>query len=192
MLLSFVLFLNLNIYCHSRSHRNQCEIQENKSQPRGGNGGGGCGEEERGLELSYWPESFWAPGVTMSEKKQPVDLGLLEEDDEFEEFPAEGRPRPLGLVDRDSGLRVEAVRVEGPGRGAPVGSEDRAIGTRGSLLARPFTAGFGTECHDWAGLDEDEDAHVWEDNWDDDNVEDDFSNQLRAELEKHGYKMETS
>lgn len=67
----------------------------------------------------------------MSEKKQPVDLGLLEEDDEFEEFPAE----------------------------------------------------------DWAGLDEDEDAHVWEDNWDDDNVEDDFSNQLRAELEKHGYKF---
>uniref|UniRef100_A0A8C0IIB1 26S proteasome complex subunit SEM1 n=1 Tax=Bubo bubo TaxID=30461 RepID=A0A8C0IIB1_BUBBB len=43
---------------------------------------------------------------------------------------------------------------------------------------------------DWTGLDEDEDAHVWEDNWDDDNVEDDFSNQ--AELEKHGYKMETS
>uniref|UniRef100_A0A8C3IKC9 26S proteasome complex subunit SEM1 n=1 Tax=Chrysemys picta bellii TaxID=8478 RepID=A0A8C3IKC9_CHRPI len=57
----------------------------------------------------------------MAEKKPPVDLGLLEEDDEFEEFPAE----------------------------------------------------------DWAGLDEDEDAHVWEDNWDDDNVEDDFSNQLR-------------
>uniref|UniRef100_A0A3B3WRZ3 26S proteasome complex subunit SEM1 n=1 Tax=Poecilia mexicana TaxID=48701 RepID=A0A3B3WRZ3_9TELE len=56
----------------------------------------------------------------MSDKKQTVDLGLLEEDDEFEEFPAE----------------------------------------------------------DWTGLDEDEDAHVWEDNWDDDNVEDDFSNQL--------------
>uniref|UniRef100_A0A8C1DT37 26S proteasome complex subunit SEM1 n=1 Tax=Cyprinus carpio carpio TaxID=630221 RepID=A0A8C1DT37_CYPCA len=50
-----------------------------------------------------------------------------------------------------------------------------------------------TDTHpDWTGLDEDEDAHVWEDNWDDDNVEDDFSNQLRAELEKHGYKMETS
>lgn len=26
----------------------------------------------------------------MSDKKQTVDLGLLEEDDEFEEFPAEG------------------------------------------------------------------------------------------------------
>nr|KAF6320099.1 SEM1 26S proteasome complex subunit [Myotis myotis] len=66
----------------------------------------------------------------MSEKKQPVDLGLLEEDDEFEEFPAE----------------------------------------------------------DWTGLDEDEDAHVWEDNWDDDNVEDDFSNQLRSHhMVCHGY-----
>uniref|UniRef100_UPI00358DE63B 26S proteasome complex subunit SEM1-like n=2 Tax=Myxine glutinosa TaxID=7769 RepID=UPI00358DE63B len=68
----------------------------------------------------------------MTEKKANVDLGLLEEDDEFDEFPAE----------------------------------------------------------DWIGLD-DEDTHVWEDNWDDDNVEDDFSQQLRAELEKHGHKMET-
>ncbi|CAD7675844.1 unnamed protein product [Nyctereutes procyonoides] len=33
---------------------------------------------------------------------------------------------------------------------------------------------------------------VWKDNWDDDNVEDDFSNQLQAELEKHGCKMEIS
>ncbi|KAL6063370.1 hypothetical protein STEG23_021185 [Scotinomys teguina] len=70
----------------------------------------------------------------MSEKKQPVDLDLLEEDDEFEEFPAE----------------------------------------------------------DGAGLDEDEGARDWEDNRDDDDVEDDFPNQLCAELEKHGYKMETS
>ncbi|EPQ13854.1 26S proteasome complex subunit DSS1 [Myotis brandtii] len=58
------------------------------------------------------------------------------------------------------------------------------------LLKSPLT--FYPEPKDWTGLDEDEDAHVWEDNWDDDNVEDDFSNQLRAELEKHGYKMETS
>ena len=56
----------------------------------------------------------------MTDKKQPVDMGL-EEDDEFDEFPVE----------------------------------------------------------EWTGLDEDQDAHVWEDNWDDDNVEDDFSNQLR-------------
>ena len=30
-----------------------------------------------------------------------------------------------------------------------------------------------------------DDIHVWEDDWDDDNVEDDFSLQLRAELEKN-------
>lgn len=34
----------------------------------------------------------------MSEKKQTVDLGLLEEDDEFEEFPAEGKSRRQYLV----------------------------------------------------------------------------------------------
>ena len=51
-----------------------------------------------------------------------VDLGLLEEDDEFEEFPA------------------DEVSKEG---------------------------------------DEDKDVNVWEDNWDDDKVEDDFANQLR-------------
>lgn len=42
---------------------------------------------------------------------------------------------------------------------------------------------------DWAGLDEDEDAHVWEDNWDDDNVEDDFSNQLRWVLSQILYSL---
>ncbi|XP_069121460.1 26S proteasome complex subunit SEM1-like [Argopecten irradians] len=61
------------------------------------------------------------------EKEKKPDLGLLEEDDEFEEFPAE----------------------------------------------------------DWNSADEDEkDINVWEDNWDDDNVEDDLSVQLRNELEK--------
>ncbi|PSN46073.1 hypothetical protein C0J52_02283 [Blattella germanica] len=45
---------------------------------------------------------------------------------------------------------------------------------------------------DWTGKDEDEeDISVWEDNWDDDNVEDDFSTQLRAELEKQGVKLDS-
>ncbi|XP_057365781.1 26S proteasome complex subunit SEM1-like [Daphnia carinata] len=66
-------------------------------------------------------------------EKPKVDLGLLEEDDEFEEFPAD----------------------------------------------------------DWTGKEEDaDDVNVWEDNWDDDNVEDDFSQQLRVALEKQGIKME--
>ena len=35
---------------------------------------------------------------------------------------------------------------------------------------------------DWTGKEEDaDDVNVWEDNWDDDNVEDDFSQQLRFE-----------
>lgn len=38
---------------------------------------------------------------------------------------------------------------------------------------------------DWTALDEDnEDISVWLDNWDDDDVEDDFNQQLRAQLEK--------
>merc|ERR1712061_960142 len=66
---------------------------------------------------------------------KPGDLGLLEEDDEFEEFPAE----------------------------------------------------------DWTNRDEDpSDVNVWEDNWDDDNVEDDFSVQLKSELENQGVAMEQS
>jgi len=68
-----------------------------------------------------------------TEVKKAVDLGLLEEDDEFEEFPAEK----------------------------------------------------------WESKDEDPaDVNVWEDNWDDDTVEDDFSIQLRSELENQGVKME--
>ena len=50
-----------------------------------------------------------------------VDLGLLEEDDEFEEFPVDSTTAAA----------------------------------------------------------EEKETNVWEDNWDDDNVEDDFANQLR-------------
>ncbi|KAK0084159.1 hypothetical protein PV325_007498 [Microctonus aethiopoides] len=67
--------------------------------------------------------------------KAKIDLGLLEEDDEFEEFPAE----------------------------------------------------------DWIGKDEDnEDISVWEDNWDDDDVEDDFNQQLRAQLVKQKSQPEAA
>ena len=69
----------------------------------------------------------------MAEDKKSVDLGLLEEDDDFEEFPSEK----------------------------------------------------------WDKNEEDTtDVNVWEANWDDDTVEDDFSIQLRGELKNQGYKME--
>lgn len=48
----------------------------------------------------------------MSEKKQPADLGLLEEDDEFEEFPAEG-----SRADGDSGLWAWCGAAAAEGRG---------------------------------------------------------------------------
>ncbi|KAI8808825.1 DSS1/SEM1 family-domain-containing protein [Cladochytrium replicatum] len=38
---------------------------------------------------------------------------------------------------------------------------------------------------DWTKADEDpEDAKLWEDNWDTENIDDEFSRQLRAELKK--------
>ena len=69
-----------------------------------------------------------------AESKKSIDLGLLEEDDDFEEFPSEK----------------------------------------------------------WGKNEEDTmDVNVWEANWDDDNVEDDFSTQLRGELKNQGFKMES-
>ncbi|CAB4066270.1 unnamed protein product [Lepeophtheirus salmonis] len=66
-------------------------------------------------------------------KTKGGDLGLLEDDDEFEEFPHEN----------------------------------------------------------WDESQEDKgDINVWEDNWDDDTVEDDFSVQLRAELQNKDTKMD--
>ncbi|KAG2181505.1 hypothetical protein INT44_008318 [Umbelopsis vinacea] len=74
-------------------------------------------------------------------------LGALEEDDEFEEFAAEGK----GIVS-----------------GSELIMKHRAL---------IFTWHSVT---DWEETEEDtEDAHFWEDNWDDDDVEDDFSKQLR-------------
>ena len=45
---------------------------------------------------------------------------------------------------------------------------------------------------EWDSKQEDQtDVNVWEDNWDDDAIEDDFSIQLRSELENQGMKMES-
>jgi len=48
---------------------------------------------------------------------------------------------------------------------------------------------------DWTTADEDaEDTQMWEDNWDDDNVDDDFSTQLRyvGSLIKHDHSTAVS
>ena len=41
---------------------------------------------------------------------------------------------------------------------------------------------------DWAEAEEDkDDSHFWEDNWDDDDIEDDFSKQLRYGILDTGF-----
>lgn len=78
----------------------------------------------------------------MTDNKAKLDLGLLEEDDEFEEFPVEGN------------IKVNSSPKD--------------------LLKFVFFP------LDWQDKDKDNaDISVWEDNWEDDNVEDDFNKQLR-------------
>lgn len=78
--------------------------------------------------------------MTAEVAKKAVDLGLLEEDDEFEEFPNKGK---TGLWS-PSLNKIAKIRV----------FSERDI--------KDIS-----------------DVNVWEDNWDDDAVEDDFSVQLQ-------------
>jgi hypothetical protein len=76
---------------------------------------------------------------TSDSKPAKAEQSLFEEDDEFEEFPTEGRAGYFLVV------------------------------------SASFFA-----CLDWDESGEDSsDKQLWEDNWDDDNVEDEFSCQLR-------------
>ncbi|KAJ7220150.1 DSS1/SEM1 family-domain-containing protein [Mycena pura] len=73
-------------------------------------------------------------------ESRQAQLGVLEEDDEFEEFPA---------ADWDDG-QTDLAHLGGSAPGAAKSGGD----------------------------------NLWEDNWDDDSIEDDFSVQLRNELTK--------
>ncbi|EMD34088.1 hypothetical protein CERSUDRAFT_117597 [Gelatoporia subvermispora B] len=78
---------------------------------------------------------------TKEEDSQP-HLGVLEEDDEFEEFE---------VADWDDS-QTDLAHLGGAAPGAAKSGGDK----------------------------------LWEDNWDDDDIEDDFSVQLRSELAKKG------
>ena len=92
-----------------------------------------------------------------TEVKKAVDLGLLEEDDEFEEFPAESKSSKNNLSPLGTLFRVSSCLI------------NDTIWIMNLLLTT-----------EWEAKDEDPtDVNVWEDNWDDDTVEDDFSIQLR-------------
>ncbi|KAI9501835.1 hypothetical protein BX070DRAFT_236118 [Coemansia spiralis] len=93
-------------------------------------------------------------GTDAAAQQAPV-ANVLEEDDEFEEF------------------KVEVVRTK-----KPLDKHKTKYGLTNYLLLKPYNL-------DWNQDDEDkDDAALWDDNWDDDDLEDDFSKQLRVELEK--------
>ncbi|TFY82570.1 hypothetical protein EWM64_g1436 [Hericium alpestre] len=85
------------------------------------------------------------PVATPAEDAQP-QLGVLEEDDEFEEFEVQ---------DWDDS-QTDVAHLGGAAPGAAKSGGDK----------------------------------LWEDNWDDDDVEEEFSVQLRAELSKTGKEGE--
>ncbi|OCH95408.1 hypothetical protein OBBRIDRAFT_788295 [Obba rivulosa] len=82
-----------------------------------------------------------ASTASKEEETQP-HLGVLEEDDEFEEFE---------VADWDDS-QTDLAHLAGAAPGAAKSGGDK----------------------------------LWEDNWDDDDIEDDFSVQLRSELAKKG------
>ncbi|CAI7610910.1 unnamed protein product [Penicillium glandicola] len=80
---------------------------------------------------------------------------VLEEDDEFEDFPVEGIDQPLKCFPRATKLILQQ----------PDWPQEEAEQTAGS------TANGGSE-------------HLWEESWDDDDAAEDFSKQLQEELKK--------
>lgn len=87
-------------------------------------------------------------------EKAKVDLGLLEEDDEFEEFPAEGKFARNTRILKTMTNKKNLFRFS-----------------------------------DWVETkeaDDEKELSVWEDNWDDDNLDnmDDFNEQLKQQMNK--------
>ncbi|KAK0519739.1 hypothetical protein OC834_007281 [Tilletia horrida] len=85
--------------------------------------------------------------------------GPLDEDDEFDDFPVQDWP--------DSDTVLHATK--------PAAASAAAAGSG---------SGAGGAGLKMAGGQSSTGDHLWEDNWDDDDVEDEFSKALRAEVEK--------
>ncbi|WFD33219.1 hypothetical protein MCUN1_000032 [Malassezia cuniculi] len=82
---------------------------------------------------------------------------------------------PVGLLDEDDEFE-EFEMPDWP---------DSMTGVQGNSDASQ-APGAATIALDMSGSIQSGGDHLWEDNWDDDDVEDDFSKALRAELEKSG------
>ncbi|KAF9645090.1 hypothetical protein BDM02DRAFT_703570 [Thelephora ganbajun] len=97
-------------------------------------------------------------------------LGVLEEDDEFEEFPFQGKHAYIPIF---RSVSYASFVTEPPGC-----CTFNILDWDDSQTDLANLAGAGAT-GPAAGGDK-----LWEDNWDDDDIEEEFSTQLRAELEK--------
>ncbi|KAH9902852.1 hypothetical protein C8Q73DRAFT_661771 [Cubamyces lactineus] len=93
-------------------------------------------------------------------------LGVLEEDDEFEEFAVAATIEQRGL--HNSAARFNVLT---PGFPSSADWDDSQTDLAHLAGTAPGAAKSGGD-------------KLWEDNWDDDDIEDDFSVQLRNELAK--------
>lgn len=111
----------------------------------------------------------------------PRAIDLLEEDDEFEEFETEGARRTSTSVSShacEGGLGSAFLTrfLERPASAIPAWPRMRLF-----LFDAARSCDVGPP--DWDPKEEDlQDVQQWEDDWDDQGADDDFSKQLRAEL----------
>jgi len=99
---------------------------------------------------------------SVDKKKNVPGLGALDEDDEFEEFETEGGLARHHLADT----------VDWPEENNMIpGTSNNTSGTNAASVVL-----------DMSGSARSGGDHLWEDNWDDDDIEDDFSVALRYVL----------
>lgn len=106
-------------------------------------------------------------GTAKKAKVEPTAATAVEEDDEFEEFPAESNTSlsPVNLI--------ECCFPHAP-------LHARCVHCLKAQVNSPASALSLTSDTAWDSADEDkQDVEQWEENWDDESLEDDFSQQLR-------------
>lgn len=97
---------------------------------------------------------------TMEKKETAPALGALDEDDEFEEFETDGTSGD------EMSLRMG---TDWPDESTVMGNQANTNGASG-----PATVALDMSGSSRSGSD-----HLWEDNWNDDDIEDEFSVALR-------------
>ncbi|KDN52885.1 hypothetical protein K437DRAFT_253835 [Tilletiaria anomala UBC 951] len=113
-------------------------------------------------------------------------LGVLDEDDEFEEFETQDWSDADTALAHLSNKAVQISSAAGATGGQDQGAAPGA--SVGLSIAGGNATGGGSAGSASGGPAD----HLWQDNWDDDDVEDDFSKALRAELDKASVNQVTA